>query len=158
MANLGADRPKYQFGALLDFSSRGWSALYADHGWYAAEPHGTWTVGPVAVLTLPLARPAPGPLRVTMEVMPFLIPQLPSRTVHVKAAGAEVATWTFQLGENYQARQFDLPAGAGMNPQGLVLTFDIENSISQYALGLNTDWRPLGFAVRNLKIEAAVPN
>ncbi|MEH2483577.1 hypothetical protein V1282_006934 [Nitrobacteraceae bacterium AZCC 2146] len=158
IANLGADRPKYQFGARLDFSSSGWSALYADHGWYAAEPHGTWTVGPVAVLTLPLAQPAPGPLRVTMEVTPFLLPQLPSRTVHVKVAGAEVATWTFQLGEGYQARQIDLPADAGTGPQALVLTFEIENSISQYALGLNTDWRPLGIAVRSLKIEAVVLN
>jgi hypothetical protein len=45
-----------------------------------------------------------------------------------------------------------------MDPQGLVLTFEIENSISQYALGLNTDWRPLGIAIRSLKIDAAVPN
>jgi hypothetical protein len=158
MANLGADRPKYQLGARLDFSSSGWSALYADHGWYAAEPHGTWTVGPVAVLKLPLAQPAPGPLRVTMEVMPFLIPQLPSRTVRVKQGAVDVATWAFQLGEGYQAKAIDLPAGAGMDPQGIVLTFEIENSVSQYALGLNTDWRPLGIAVRSLKIEAVVLN
>ncbi|GLR92700.1 MULTISPECIES: hypothetical protein [Bradyrhizobium] len=158
MANLGADRPKYQLGARLDFSSSGWSALYADHGWYAAEPHGTWTVGPVAVLKLPLARPAPGPLRVTMEVMPFLIPQLPSRTVRVKQGAVDVATWAFQLGEGYQAKTIDLPAGAGMDPQGIVLTFEIENSVSQYALGLNADWRPLGMAVRSLKIEAVVLN
>jgi hypothetical protein len=39
-----------------------------------------------------------------------------------------------------------------------VLTFDIENSVSQYALGLSTDWRPLGIAVRSLKIEAIVLN
>ena len=158
MANLGADRPKYQLGARLDFSSSGWSALYADHGWYAAEPHGTWTVGPVAILKLPLAQPAPGPLRVTMEVMPFLIPQLPSRTVRVKQGAVDVATWAFQLGEGYQAKAIDLPAGAGMDPQGIVLTFEIENSVSQYALGLNTDWRPLGIAIRSLKIDAAVPN
>lgn len=158
MANLGADRPKYQLGARLDFSSSGWSALYADHGWYAAEPHGTWTVGPVAVLKLPLAQPAPGPLRVTMEVMPFLIPQLPSRTVRVKQGDVDVATWTFQLDEGYQAKAIDLPAGAGMDPQGIVLTFEIENSVSQYALGLNTDWRPLGIAIRSLKIEAVVLN
>jgi hypothetical protein len=158
MANLGADRPKYQLGARLDFSSSGWSALYADHGWYAAEPHGTWTVGPVAVLKLPLAQPAPGPLRVTMEVMPFLIPQLPSRTVRVKQGAVDVATWAFQLGEGYQAKAIDLPAGAGMDPQGIVLTFEIENSVSQYALGLNTDWRPLGIAIRSLKIDASVPN
>jgi hypothetical protein len=45
-----------------------------------------------------------------------------------------------------------------MDPQGIVLTFEIENSVSQYALGLNTDWRPLGIALRSLKIEAVVLN
>jgi hypothetical protein len=95
---------------------------------------------------------------VAIEVMPFLVPQLPSRTVRVKQGDVYVATWTFQLGEGYQIRQIDLPAGAGMDPHGLVLTFEIENSISQYALGLNTDWRPLGIAVRSLTINAAVLN
>jgi hypothetical protein len=93
-----------------------------------------------------------------MEVMPFLIPQLPSRTVRVKQGAVDVATWAFHLGEGYQAKAIDLPAGAGMDPQGIVLTFEIENSVSQYALGLNTDWRPLGIAVRSLKIEAVVLN
>ena len=85
-------------------------------------------------------------------VMPFLIPQLPVRTVHVKLAGVEVATWLFKLGDGYQVREVDLPARAGANSP-LDLTFEIENSVSQYALGLNTDWRPLGIAVRSLTVE-----
>ena len=109
MANLGADRPKYDLGSRLDFTSKGWSALYADHGWYQADPDGTWTVGPVAVLRLPLAQPAAGTLRVTMEVKPFLIPQLPARTVHVRAGATEVATWTFKLGDEYQTKEIELP-------------------------------------------------
>jgi hypothetical protein len=85
--------------------------------------------------------------------MPFLIPQLPVRTVHVKLAGVEVANWVFKLGDGYQVREVDLPAGAGTNPRGLDLTFEIENSVSQYALGLNIDWRPLGIAVRSVTVE-----
>lgn len=154
MANLGADRPKYKLGGRVDFRSSGWSALYADHGWYAAEPHGTWTVGPVATLTLPLARPEAGPLRVKMEVMPFVIPQLPRRIVHVKLGPSEVATWSFGLGEDYQEKQFDLPAGAGASGT-IALTFEIENAVSQYVLRLNKDWRPLGVAVRSLVIKGA---
>jgi hypothetical protein len=154
MANLGADRPKYDLGNRLDFTSKGWSALYADHGWYAAEPHGTWTVGPVAVLRLPLTRQVSGALRVKMEVMPFVIPPLPNRTVHVKLGTTEVATWIFRLGEDSQTREIDLPAGAAATGE-IVLTFEIDNSISQYALGLNLDWRPLGITVRSLDIENA---
>jgi hypothetical protein len=153
MANLGADRPKLRLGTKLDFTATGWSALYADHGWYAADAQGSWTVGPVASLTLPLAQPAAGPLRLKIEAMPFLIRQVPNRTVHVKLAGTEVATWTFQVDHGYQTKQIDLPAGAGTDPRGLALTFEIENSISQYALGLNPDWRPLGISVRSLTIE-----
>jgi hypothetical protein len=155
MANLGADRPKLPLGSKLDFTAGGWSALYADHGWYAADAQGSWTVGPVASLTIPLAQPAAGPLRLTIEVMPFLIPQVPNRIVRVKLAGAEVATWAFQLGDGQQTKQIDLPAGAGSDPRGLALTFEIDNSASQYALGLNTDWRPLGISVRSLTIAAA---
>jgi hypothetical protein len=155
MANLGADRPKYNLGSRLDFTSNGWSALYADHGWYAAESHGTWTVGPIAVLTLPLSRPSIDTLHVKMEVMPFVIPQLQGRTVHVRLGAAEIATWTFGLGEDYQTKEFELPSGAAATGE-IVLTFGIDNSISQYALGLNPDWRPLGIAVRSLSIEDIV--
>ncbi|KZD20658.1 hypothetical protein [Tardiphaga robiniae] len=158
MANLRADRPKYQFGTQLDFSAKGWSALYADHGWYAAEPHGTWSIGPYAVLTLPLARPEAGPMRLTMDLMPFQIPQLPTRTVRVKANGVDVATWNFKLGEDYHERSIDLPPGIGLDPRGVVLTFDISDSVSQYALGLNRDWRPVGFSVRSLVLEPIATN
>jgi hypothetical protein len=156
MANLGADRPKYDLGSRLDFTSEGWSALYADHGWYAADPGGTWTVGPRAILRLPLARPSAGPLRVKMEVRPFVSPELPNRTVHVKLGGTEVSTWSFRLGEEYQTREIDMPLGAPATGE-IVLTFEIENSISQYALGLSPDWRPLGMSVRSLTIENTVP-
>jgi hypothetical protein len=156
MANLGADRPKYDLGSRLDFTWKGWSALYADHGWYQADPDGTWTVGPVAVLRLPLAQPSSGGLRVTMDVKPFLLPQLPIRTIHVRLGATEVATWSFKLGEEYQTMEIDLPPGAAANGE-LVLTFEIENSISSYALGLSPDWRPLGLSVRSLAVEDARP-
>jgi hypothetical protein len=155
MAKLGADRPKYHLGSRLDFTAKGWSALYADHGWYQADPEGTWTVGPVAVLRLPLAQPSEGALRLTMDVKPFLLPQLPARTVHVRAGAGEVATWTFKLGDESQTKEFDLPPGAAANGE-IVLTFEIENSISQYALGLSPDWRPLGISVGSLTIENRV--
>jgi hypothetical protein len=155
MANLGADRPKYHLGSRLDFTAKGWSALYADHGWYQADPEGTWTVGPVAVLRLPLAQPSEGVLRLTMELTPFLSPQLPARTVRVRAGAEEVATWTFKLGEGHQTKEIDLPPGAAANGE-IVLTFEIENSISQYALGLSPDWRPLGISVSSLTIENVV--
>jgi hypothetical protein len=156
MANLGADRPKYDLGSRLDFTAKGWSALYADHGWYAADPNGTWTVGPEAVLRLPLTQPLTGWLRVTMDVTAFLIPQLPARTVHVWVGATEVATWTFRLGEDHQTEEIDLPPGAAATG-AIVLTFEIENSISQYALGLSPDWRPLGMAVSSLEIENVNP-
>ena len=155
MANLGADRPQYPLGSRLDFTSQGWSALYADHGWYQADPDGTWTVGPVAVLKLPLAQRSSGPLRLTLELKPFLLPQLPTRTIHVRLGATEVAAWTFGLGDEYQTRQIELPPGAAANGE-LVLRFDIENSVSPYALGLSPDWRPLGISMRSLGIEASV--
>jgi hypothetical protein len=152
MANLGADRPRYALGTRLDFTSSGWSALYADHGWYAADSGGTWTLGPVALLKLPLAQAVAGPLRVQMDVMPFLIPQIPNRTVRILSGSQEVAVWAFRLGDGYQTRDIDLPAGAASTGE-INLTFLIEPSVSQYALSISEDWRPLGFSVRSLTVE-----
>ena len=69
----------------------------------------------------------------------------------------EVATWTFKLGEEYQSREIDLPSGAAASGE-IVLRFEIENSISRYALGLSPDWRRLGLEVRNLSIDRMVPS
>jgi hypothetical protein len=91
-----------------------------------------------------------------MDVMPFVFAQTPNRTVHVKLGATEVTTWTFKLGADYQTKEIDLPPGAAATGE-IVLTFEIENSISQYALGLSPDWRPLGLAVRSLSIEHIVP-
>jgi len=88
--------------------------------------------------------------------MPFLIPQLPTRTVHVRVGATEVATWTFKLGDEYQTKAIELPPGTVANGE-IALTFEIENSVSPYALGLSPDWRPLGLAVRSFSIEVTSP-
>jgi hypothetical protein len=155
MANLGADRPKYELGSRLDFTAQGWSALYADHGWYQADPDGTWTVGEVALLRLPLAQQAKGTLRLRIEARPFLNREIPVRTVHLRAGASEVATWKFDH-DGYQAREVDLPPGAATNGE-IVLNFEIEHSVSAYALGLSPDWRPLGLSVRSLTIDPVGP-
>jgi hypothetical protein len=49
-----------------------------------------------------------------------------------------------------------MPRGAVVNGE-IALTFEIENSVSPYALGLSPDWRPLGMAVRSLTIENGKP-
>jgi hypothetical protein len=156
MARLGADRPKYVLGRRLDFTSKGWSALYADHGWYQADPDGTWTVGPVAVVRLPLAQPSAGGLRITMEAKPYLPPQLTSRAVHVRVGSAEIAIWTFAVGDEYQTKVVALPPGAAANSE-IVLTFEIENSVLPLSLGRVQDWRPLGMSVRSLIVEDLTP-
>jgi hypothetical protein len=155
MANLGADRPKYELGSRLDFTSRGWSALYADHGWYAAESAGTWTLGPRAILTLPFEQPATGALEVNVELTPFLVPQLPSRRVRVQIDGHNVATWTFKLGDATQVRTVELAADLVRNKAQVVFTFEIENSLSPYALNVSPDWRPVGIMVRSLTVREA---
>jgi hypothetical protein len=91
-----------------------------------------------------------------MDVKPFVLPQLPTRTVHVRLGATEVATWSFKLGEEYQTKQIELPPGAAADGE-LALTFEIENSVSPYALGLSPDWRPLGLSVRSLTVENAAP-
>src|ERR1700676_3226039 len=94
-------------------------------------------------------------LPMTIEVMPFLIPQVPTQTVHVRVGATEVATWTFKLGDGYQTKKIELPPGAAAKGE-IVLTFQIERSVSPYALGVSLDWRPLGLSVRSLTVENAV--
>ena len=152
MANLGADRPRYEFGSRLDFTSLGWSALYADHGWYAAEADCTWTIGPRAVLTLPLEHPASGPLEAEVDFTPFLVPELSSRLISISVGGRSIDTWMLKLGEGRQVRKIELPADLAAEKARLVFTFEIANPISPYALSLSEDWRPLGICVHSMTV------
>jgi hypothetical protein len=158
MANLGADRPKYRFGSRLDFTARGWSALYADHGWYAAEPEGTWTIGPRAVLTLPFERPARGALEADVDFTPFLVPQVPSRLVSIRLGDRLIDSWILKLGEGRQVRKIELPADLAADKTQLVFTFEIANPISPYALSLSADWRPIGIWVHNVTLNEIPDN
>jgi hypothetical protein len=153
MANLGADRPKYQMGSSIDFTARGWSALYADHGWYAPEAEGSWTLGPRAVLTLPFSRPISGALDLQIELTPFLVPQIPERNVRLLVNGREVASWKFRLGDARGVRRVELPADLVKGEAQLVLTFEISDSRSPYELNISPDWRPVGIMVRSLRID-----
>lgn len=152
MANLGADRPKYVFGTPIDFTSQGWSALYADHGWYAAEPAGSWTIGPLAVLTIPFERPAVGALSVSLEFRPFLPPQIPIREVHVSIDGYKIADWVLTLGEAMQTKTILVPAEIVANKSQVVMTLMIDKSLSPYVLMINEDWRQIGIMVRSLRV------
>jgi hypothetical protein len=76
--------------------------------------------------------------------------------VHVRVGATEVATWTFKLGEEYRTKEIVLPPGAAANAE-IALTFEIEHSVSPYALGLSADWRPLGLSLRSLTVEAGAP-
>jgi hypothetical protein len=81
---------------------------------------------------------------------------LTSRTVHVRVGSAEIATWSFTVGDEYQTKVVALPPGAAANSE-IVLSFEIENSVLPLSLGRIQDWRPLGMSVRSLIVENLAP-
>jgi len=51
-----------------------------------------------------------------------------------------------------------VPADLAADKTQLVFTFDIANPISQYAMSLDADWRPIGFLVHNITMQEIPDN
>jgi hypothetical protein len=117
-------------------------------GWWSTEPHGTWSRDRVAVLDLPLAEPADGPLELTVELACSLSPLLPRRRVLVLAGWRPVARWSLEGTEPFRrhVRRARLPVKPGA--RRVRVRFVSGMPASPLALGTLTDPRPLGISLQ----------
>jgi hypothetical protein len=112
-------------------------------GFAKPEPWGTWTDGPEAVLTLPVA-PDARELFLLANVNAFVDPKNPHRTVRLLVDGRELETWTFSPGRIGGTRTVRIPAEALAGRTTVPLTVRIDDPASPRQLGLSQDERVLG--------------
>jgi hypothetical protein len=118
-------------------------------GWWAPDTYGAWTRGREAVLVLPLDAPHDAPLRLTLEVTPFLATTRPYLEVGVSVDGERHATWGFSgVAGIAEQRPLDVPARA--NRERIALRFAVRHPLSPLAARYGSDPRPLGFALRSV--------
>jgi hypothetical protein len=146
-------------GAVVSFDAQGAAGQYQLNGWSHAEPWGTWTDGPEAVLQIPLTRPPRGAVDLALEAHAFIRTAHPRLHVSVLCAGAVVAEWQIETAEcaTYRAT---IPEWLAVR-EGALLTIALrmERTASPHALGESPDARQLGLGVRRLRVEprAATP-
>jgi hypothetical protein len=120
-------------------------------GWWTPDEHGTWSRGHEAVLVLPLTAPEPGPLLVTIDLVPFLTPTRPHLEIGVAVDAVARQRWGFSgtvLAD--ERRVVRIPARDGRDR--IALRFAVRHPISPLAARYDGDPRPLGFALRGLAL------
>jgi hypothetical protein len=115
-------------------------------GWWAPDPHGTWSRAREAVLVLPLADPDDGPFTVTIDLVPFLPPSRPH--LEVRVGGQR---WGFSGTTLADTRRVvRVPAQAGR--ERIALRLQIRHPLSPLAARYDGDPRPLGVALLGLAL------
>jgi hypothetical protein len=122
-------------------------------GWWSPDEHGTWSRGREAVLVLPLAAPEPGPLEVTIELVPFLTATRPHLEVGVAVDGVAGQHWGFSgIALAGECRVVRVPARAGR--ERIALRFAVRHPLSPLAARYDGDPRTLGIALLALRLTA----
>lgn len=128
---------------------------YLGLGWWASDDHGTWTRGAEAALSVPLAQVEDGPLLLRVDTVPYLTQTRPHLEVDVLSGGLRVARWGFSaVGVVEERRYVRLPAVRGR--RDVRLRF-VQSPLSPQTARQDADPRPLGFALRCVRLERAMP-
>ena len=128
-------------------------------GWGDTEPWGTWTVGPVARLVPDIHVLPNRDLLLTAEASAFVSPAHPSVEATVRVNGAAVARWAFALGLSDRPHSAEIARSVLERRMPPEISFEIALPASPLALGISSDGRELGLALRRLELAegAAAP-
>ncbi|MFI5020430.1 MAG: hypothetical protein ACHQRJ_02090 [Alphaproteobacteria bacterium] len=140
--------PTVTHGLAASQAPRSWTL----EGWGDAEPWGIWTVGPVARLVPDIHTLPDRGLRLTVTGSAFVAPGHPSVEATVRANGVEVGRWRFALGATDGSRSVFIPRAVLERRMPPEISFEIADPISPLELGISTDERRLGLAVREVDL------
>ncbi|WP_292469097.1 hypothetical protein [Mesorhizobium sp.] len=119
-------------------------------GWNAAEEWGSWTSGTSAGATVHVQSERPSKLIVDGFALVNL--KSPNQTVEVYSGEAHLGTILFNVAAPSKKAAIDVPVEFLRGKTDLSLTFRISNPNSPLELGISTDPRTLGFALRSLSL------
>ncbi len=122
-------------------------------GWWASDAHGTWSRGREAVLRIPVAGDAPDAV-LDLWLVPYLTSAQPLLELDVFAGGTHVARWVFHGSRRTEEQRTLRLRSDGR--AGLPLRFVQRGPrISPASASDFADPRPLGFALRRMRVVAA---
>jgi hypothetical protein len=119
---------------------------------------GTRTLGQMdgwkeGVFDVRLNERAASDLKLIADAQAFLHPAHREQMFDISVNEQAVATWTFRLGETATSHEAYIPASLINEDRTINITIIAHNPESPWALGLSTDARLLGLALRNIKLD-----
>jgi hypothetical protein len=145
--------PRYTLGTLLRFDAEGGGFLYLGAGWWYPEPHGTWSRGHVAQLTLPLWDAVTADLRLDLVLHAPITPRNPSVAMTVVVNDVVVGRHRLSrpLGDAENVTLM-VPARALAGWNRAEVAFVVERSLAPADTRLSTDLRQLGLGLIGLRL------
>ncbi len=121
-------------------------------GWWSPDAHGVWSRGREAQLLIGLAFPVDGPLRLDLQLVPFLSAARPRLTVDVVVDGRRGPHWEFTgttLHEHARTLVLDGPR------RDIRLRLVLDGRISPERAGELADPRPIGLQLLRVGVAPA---
>ena len=143
----------YTFGDAIYFTSDGNANPYLTFGWGTADPHGTWTEGPMALLRLGLAAGVDRSRALILEaaVAGFVVPQHRRLDVDVAVNGQIVDHWVVRSAGRAR-RTARIPPQVAAARGGLDIEFRLRNPAAPLYVGAGPSSTFLGLNVREMVI------
>ena len=141
----------YNWGGRIEFGFMGNAQQYQIHGWSSPEDGFTWTQGESASLNIPLTKTSSA-VALEVNLMPFVVPdKLARQRVLIEVNGDEVGQWELNS-RTFQDKTVLLPERILRGTNSMTLTFKTPDAFSPAQLGLSSDRRRLGIALRDIQI------
>ncbi len=124
-------------------------------GWGDAEAWGTWTVGRTARFVPDIHTLPDGDVTMTVTGAAFLAAAHPLVNVTVHVNGAMLGRWLYVVGEPDRGRSVVIPRAVLQRQMPPEVRLDIAGPASPQQLGISSDERQLGVAVREVRLAEA---
>ncbi len=141
----------YQWGLEIQFGKKGNAQPYQSKGWGGPENALTWSIGKNATLTIPIDMVPKSSITLKANLMAFLYPnKVNEQKVDVLVNGHMVGTWVISK-PGFHEQTLIIPKKFLKGSNRMVITFNTPDAASPAQLGISSDKRVLGIAMRTIK-------
>lgn len=119
-------------------------------GWHFSERAGTWSRDHQATLALRTG-PVPGPLRLTLEFVPFLTPDMPAMRLDWRVDGRRVSSRQYRSG-GMKIERLTVALEPKIDRDRIAVEVHVHDPRSPLDAGYNEDFRKLGVMLRSVRI------
>jgi hypothetical protein len=120
-------------------------------GWSAPERDFAWSLGQISRLEFQVNPPRA--FRLALDMTAFVPFAHSAQEVEVRAGGHVVGQFEFSARANQGERELNVPAEAISSEGRVALVLSVRNPVSPASLGVSPDPRPLGVALRSIRVQ-----